>query len=696
MMQRNILITLAVVFGSSIARMEYENHEDDWARQNPFRIVMSWYLKRASSVTVRIFNGKESESIHCCSARLITAVCQETDTAVLVRRYSIPVENGDQERSNSGLDSSTYAWSWPSGNKIANENNPRDVTTILLVPDAKTFNTFLDNAGPWQRNAFELTLIIIVSDPDLSCEGTSEKKDWKTTLKMMLQRIWTENKVTNVFLTAPTSACIKDYVFAWDPFALGTNKTLGRLKRVKVNMDDPQVYEALSEFVNTAKNMNMYPLKVTIFQRTPTVLLTPELDRTGEIHGRSDLDRATGLDIMVLKTLSLWMNFSVDVYPPSNGAEYGYQIGNGTWVGMIGDVAYGRIDFAANGAFLKDYGANNLIEFTSPTNCESMCIVVPRSKMIPQWLQIFQCFSPLVWILLFCNVLVCGMIRYCLHSTLQDEKRRPSGLMEILIITAMIFANSPEKMPVSNSERIFVGVCLLFSIIIVGTFQGSLYQEFTNPRYYRNLNTLAELDQSGLLIGTTSPNLGDIFGEDDNSPTLTHLRQKIKIFAKSKVRTIDKAASGRNIAAIERRNDLMLSTKTKFLDEHGEPILHVVNECPRTYHLAYMVQRDAFFLKRMNVLLRRMFDSGLTTYWYNSTVDSLIMKHHYAMAKRIETRSKLLAFKFENLQISFITLGCGLLLSTIVFIGERIKFFYNTVKRNAVRGKHFSVELHSR
>lgn len=690
-----LCFTLTSVFLLSSARVESERIEKNWAEEEPFRIFISWYLRHAYSVHVQVVHRPDSDLMRHHFAQLVQVVHENSYSAVIVRHNFIEPKGFRRSRELHETSSSTRSNDRAASSQLRSDRPPDalgDVMWILLIPDEAALREFLESIAPWRRRLLKSSLIIVIptSASDTLCHEVSVTEGWMISAERMLKRIWTEDKVLNRFLSFPTMPCIKESLFIWNPFLSGVNGVPGILKRLKITTNDPTVKDALSEFVITVTNMNGYPFRAVIFERKPTVILKSEESQV------LNIDQIAGLDGFVLKTITSRMNCTVELLPPSNYMDYGYRIKNGTHVGMVGDVVYRRVDFAANDVFIKDYETDTAIEFTTTVGSDSLCVVVPRTSLIPQWLQILQCFSPRLWYLLFASITCVGILRYIICRLIR-KRRTPPNRVTMAIEIILMLTNSPQIMPRGNSERILVGFYLMFGVIIIGTFQGTLYENFTKPRHFKELSTLADVDKSGLLIGTLSPNLLNVFGEDEDegSQTLRNLRQKIKILEKDEdVDAIGRTAWKNDIASIERKNDLSLTMKTEFLDEHGQQVLHVVEECPRTYQLAYMVPSGAFFLNRVNLLLRRMVESGLTDHWYSSTIELLIMKSSFARAKTIKLRDKATPFNLENIQTSFVILSVGLLLSLLVFIGENINFRYKiklrpplaiTVRRNDVR-----------
>lgn len=79
---------------------------------------------------------------------------------------------------------------------------------------------------------------------------------------------------------------------------------------------------------------------------------------------------------------------------------------------------------------------------------------------------------------------------------------------------------------------------------------------FSTDQYYKDINTLEELDESGLEIGTSSGSLKNLFGEKSlGTPIIRSLASKYKMISTT-TPIIARAAYQRDICAIERLTDI--------------------------------------------------------------------------------------------------------------------------------------------
>lgn len=139
----------------------------------------------------------------------------------------------------------------------------------------------------------------------------------------------------------------------------------------------------------------------------------------------------------------------------------------------MGDVLYGRADANLNGRFIIDYGSKE-IEFLHPVFSDKFCVVAPAALPIPGWMAIFRCYSMGVWSLILTTLFVCTVYWHFLKKYDTENRLHKNGFQfnNILTDMIMVFTGGPvQNMPLRSVERIFLVSCLIFNIIIAGTFQ---------------------------------------------------------------------------------------------------------------------------------------------------------------------------------------------------------------------------------
>ncbi|XP_059620702.1 uncharacterized protein LOC132264493 [Phlebotomus argentipes] len=428
--------------------------------------------------------------------------------------------------------------------------------------------------------------------------------------------LWTKHSILSILLAMPCSEVPNMFGFL-DPFVHHRDDSWGAMKWLNVEELTVQPSESYSLWHGDG-NFRGFPIKIEMFLKFPTLLAEAEIplpfaqsyiqQNAGTPNGFG------GLDALILATLANKLNFSIAL-KMTKKIDFGYKMDNGTFVGTLGDVLYKKTDIAFNNRFVMLYDTEDL-DFLNSIMTDQFCLFTPKAGIKPKWLATFKCFRPDVWLIILLSNLICGFIRHCIKRwqrliAPKQEKKHP--LARILFETWNVMMAAPSIMlPKRSAERFFMAICLLMNVIITGTFQGTLFTSITTPGSYKDINTLQELDESGLIISTPSEQLFELFG-DGGTPVLDSLKRKMKMIERT---TFDKIRYNEETVFISRKADSVLNIEMEYLKPDGNPAFHVVPECPRNYHMAYIVRKGWAFSTLINNVISRFRESGECNFHY--------------------------------------------------------------------------------
>lgn len=226
------------------------------------------------------------------------------------------------------------------------------------------------------------------------------------------------------------------------------------------------------------KDFKGYPFQASMFNRYPTMIESSVLPKsflnTFYANGVKYSGGVAGFDGLVLGNLANVYNFETIRV---KSISYGALLPDNTFSGSMGDILYRRADANLNGRFIIDYESNE-IEFIYPVFADKFCIIAPSALQIPGWMAIFRCYSIGVWSGILATVFVCTFFWHFLKEwdnqmNLHRKGYRASNkLKNIFTDMIMLIIGGPVRnIPLRSMERIFLGSCFIFNIIIAGTFQ---------------------------------------------------------------------------------------------------------------------------------------------------------------------------------------------------------------------------------
>lgn len=467
-------------------------------------------------------------------------------------------------------------------------------------------------------------------------------KSFEIYLDKILKRFWTDFNILNLIAQTPCS-CNKIYIYR--PFL--KKKTWGRIQAY----NPKQVIKNIALTTNPLFNLNKYPLRISLFERSPTAIrnLPKNLQNNPIYQNVTSSKGFAGSDGLLLGALVEYLNFEPVIDENLEPFSYGYVFRNGTVSGVLADIVNRRSDYAGN-CRLMTYFRTEGHEFIKPYSSERISMAVPKSAKVPRWRSLFNCFNKLSWSLILGICVFCCGFWWLI---------RCKSLIQAFWEMFSFFVGIPCKMVPSKGQFLFLTSCMMFNIIILGVIQGSFFTDFTTTLYYPDLNTLEEVVESGLPIMSFAWQILSI----GSSPLDIKLKKNSIPYEDNVYELI---ALYRNVAVLDRRLDMELLVKTKYLGHEGVSPLHIVEENLATFLTTGLVPKGSPFLIVFNYVITSMFEAGLTKKWYNDVVDSMVIEHKH----KIEDSEEFEPFSLEDIQAAFYVIAFGYCGSVFVFLCE--------------------------
>lgn len=90
---------------------------------------------------------------------------------------------------------------------------------------------------------------------------------------------------------------------------------------------------------------------------------------------------------------------------------------------------------------------------------------------------------------------------------------------------------------------------------------------------------------------------------------MSSLKSKLMLNNKNKT-SMGRTAYDRDVCCVERKADLKLIINTKFGSSAGVPLVHVIDECPRDYYVAYITRKAWPLLPSFNQKVMHFSEAG--------------------------------------------------------------------------------------
>lgn len=453
-------------------------------------------------------------------------------------------------------------------------------------------------------------------------------------------------------------------------------KTWGKLIWLELN----KIKNINDSVSSTFGDYKQSPVKVAMFERPPTAISVRQVNQIRypsylkEMRSRTNW---TGIDYIVLYHIEHILNFSIQIqkYPKH---DFGFRNEDGKFVGTLGAVINGDVDISFNGRFVKDYDTDGKLAFLHYISFDRVCFITPKAQRVPTWMAPLLIFNIQAWSALFGIVWINGLFWYLLRQLFGDSHQiilkgrlrikfegRDGFPALFLDAATMLLSNIRDKLPSNTPERMFIATILFSATYMSGMIQAALTSSFSTVSFDKEIDTFEDLVRTGLPM-YTSKSIGDLLGDDSETRPIVRQLQRQLVIHTTNIISLPHTATYRNVCGVEREADADILIKSEYSTTEGEPMLHVMKECPRVYYLAYITRANWPFAPDIKRIISYFTESGLVNKWYED------IKHTLVNASKPVEIISYSPFHVRNLVFSFYVLLIGLAGAIVIFIMEVI------------------------
>ncbi|XP_069988482.1 glutamate receptor ionotropic, delta-2-like [Penaeus vannamei] len=199
----------------------------------------------------------------------------------------------------------------------------------------------------------------------------------------------------------------------------------------------------------------------------------------------------SGIMYNILIALSTAMNFTYELRRPVDGL-WGVGYPNGSWVGMLGMVKRGEVDFALGPFAFNWERYHYACEFTQPIfiDYESVFMRRPRVEtdlfafVRPFTWQVWLCLIgviPLTWFILVLFLYLSPDKIYAQETKASKTVKKENKKSHLIWVVRAVTNQSNPWLPSSDSRRVMVATWLLSMLILLSLFSGTLIAMLTVP-----------------------------------------------------------------------------------------------------------------------------------------------------------------------------------------------------------------------
>ncbi|KAK9505096.1 hypothetical protein O3M35_009237 [Rhynocoris fuscipes] len=324
--------------------------------------------------------------------------------------------------------------------------------------------------------------------------------------------------------------------------------------------------------------------------------------------GYSGLGVGSGVDGSSMYELSKYLNFTIFVIKTKDLDS------------AVDHLIMGISEIIAN-AYFTCFFDKDIHTITHALYSDQECVAMKEGKILRGWHVFLLTFNWEVWALIITIALLTNGAVAWLSKNRTWHASMPLTLRAMFMI--------PLRRPPKNTvERLILGGCLIFGVVVVTTYQASLYHFIKIRVKYKIPETLDEIKQPVIDYESLSDSVTDEFF---NKHAISIRR---KLF------------------------DLMV-----YNGKFGN--LQLLPECQCTGSLGYALKQGSALLVPINRFVLRIGEAGLAEAWYKQT----IYKKEKKTFQEIE-EEEVRVLNLQDVEVAFVELIAGLIISALVFLLE--------------------------
>nr|XP_014283158.1 glutamate receptor ionotropic, delta-2 [Halyomorpha halys] len=459
-------------------------------------------------------------------------------------------------------------------------------------------------------------------------------------------------------------------------------------------------------FIDKTSDLRGEIVHVAVFEYMPSVLKkVVEDDQSGNIMPIE----YSGLEVLILRSLSDAMNFQILIYEPPNSKTeaWGKQQLNGSYTGLLGEMVSGRADFAL-GNFLYTPKNIKLFDLSIPYITQCFTFLTPESTTDNTWKTLILPFKKFMWLGVMLTLVVSSLVFYVLANFHKYSKLLPinvkrdiplglylfDGIGNSLINAySMLLLVSLPKVPSGWSLRMLTGWWWLYCILVTVAYRASMTAILANPAQRVTINTLEELASSPILCGGWGEQNKEFFTTSLDSAG-QRVGHKFEVVYDSNA-SISRVAQG-NFAYYENiyflhyakvTQKVMTEFENGSIENSSNNLerkkdLHIMSDCVINMPISLGLQKNSPLKPRVDKFLQRVIEAGLVKKWLADVMLTTVVAE--APFEKNNINAVMDLKKFVG---ALVALGIGYGLGTMALIIENIYWYY-VVQKNPLFDKY--------
>ncbi|XP_064094780.1 probable glutamate receptor [Macrobrachium nipponense] len=185
-----------------------------------------------------------------------------------------------------------------------------------------------------------------------------------------------------------------------------------------------------------------------------------------------------------------------------DGWQYGRQLANNSWTGLIGQLIRGEIN--ATGTVLSQSSSRlSVIDFSVPLYMDTQAMIYKRPVILSDLAGFAKPFTGQVWLLFFISLVMAFLLTLVFHrytDGFQQSKRSFSDAASVWVSTELtigtLLSQPSAWTPRGAAMKIVIGTWFVASFVIGNVYRGNLKAMLILPKVRLPFDNLQELIES--------------------------------------------------------------------------------------------------------------------------------------------------------------------------------------------------------
>jgi hypothetical protein len=488
----------------------------------------------------------------------------------------------------------------------------------------------------------------------------------------MVESLWFEGIYNFLLITPDRNVSNVINFYTWYPYRCKRGVDFSKLRLLDTCSN--------GHFQN---NSNLFPAKIPKKLRFcklhvgaviwPPYVMSPSKRVANTDHYVLD----EGIEVRLIRAIAAQLRLNVSYTVSEKPLNWGDLFDNGTATGLMALLRGKKIDIAI--ASLRPSTQKvQYFEVSDSYFFESFSWCVPHATTQPSWRKVLDAISYQIWIVFCLSFLAESVVVWLLSKKTQKETYYKNYINCLLNLFSMALGVSTRHHPKTQILRWICCFWILFCLNFGVLYETQLFSVLTKPVYDNQIKSIGEIMENNLQM-LFVPNV------------LSYMEKNYSLNRELYKNSVDCTDMNACLSQVAYDKDGAVCVSTSYTDyikdsyvtQENIPLIHCFHSDIVTYPVILLMKKGFPLKLRFNKIISQLVAGGFIDFWAEE-----VFTHKWKLEElaKLNTTNTTELLGIEQLKSAFICLLIGLLVATIVFVGEIIYYVFKLIK-----GKHIFI-----